>query len=79
MTDKKIQITVIVSADEADALEKMSDADKASLTETLTASIRQKLQERVSLKTGDQVNDSMGTKMTRLDEVMGNLTSGMEE
>lgn len=79
MSEKKVQITFIVSADEAEALEKMSDADKALLTETLTASIRQKLQERVLLKAGDQVNESKDAKMTRLDEVMGNITPGLEE
>lgn len=79
MSERKVQITITVSADEAEVLEKMSEADKASLTETLTASIRQKLQEPVLLKAGDEVNESNGEKMTRLDEVMGNLTSGMEE
>jgi hypothetical protein len=78
MSDKKIQITVIVSADEAEAIEKLSEADKASLTETLTASIRQELKKRGSDKTA-QVNESKGKKLTRLDEVMGNIHPDMEE
>lgn len=79
MSDKKIQFTVIVSADEAEAIEKMSEADQASLTETLTTSIRQELRERGFIRTGAQVNESKGKKLTRLDEVMGNITPGMEE
>jgi hypothetical protein len=79
MSDKKIQITVIVSADEAEAIEKLSEADKASLTETLTASIRQELIERGFIKTAVQVRESKGKNWKRLDEVQGNITPGMEK
>ena len=79
MSDKKIQITFTVSADEAEAIEKMSEADQASLTETVAASIRHELLERGFIRTDAQVNESKGKKLTRLDEVMGNITPGMEE
>jgi len=72
MSDKKIQITVIVSADEAEAIEKMSVADQASLIETLASSVRKELMERGLIKTAAQMNEAQGGKIIRLDEVMGN-------
>lgn len=72
MSEKKIQITVIVSADEAEAIQKMSEADQALLTETLTASMRQELRKRGLIRTDAHVNESQGRNIVRLDEVMGN-------
>ena len=72
MSDKKIQVTVIVSADEAKAIEKMSEAEKASLTETVNAFIRQKLQERGFIPTEAHVNESQSRNIVRFDEVLGN-------
>jgi hypothetical protein len=73
MSEKKVQITVIVSADEAEAIVQMSEADEASLTESVTAFIRQDLRERGFIRTDAQVNESQGRKTVRLDEVMGNI------
>jgi hypothetical protein len=73
---KQIQINIEVTADEAEAITRMTETEQAALYEVVTASIRLALNERKINALKAQVNESRGGgRVYRLDEVQGNFTT----